>query len=289
MTEEPALRRREMHNADVIEELSKGSRLAPRERSLLPPILTRGTVLGVPYCIEGMLPGVPFLDLLGQSRFSTKPEIVKRSLRSATDFLLSLPRPTPEKHESARKSRRKATSSKLELLEIFLRWVPEELEGLSRFKGRLLALLDQLDSGLPVVFHHGDYGPQNILVNPDTGILGGVIDWDLAEEFGFPLIDLSHLLVCCRWKAGGISLPEAILSVLFREDDSFRADPAVVAYRQGVAVPPEAFEFLGLMTWVNWVVPHTGTERRSDEPWIEKNVLSFLRSSEVGRWVEETV
>lgn len=42
---------------------------------------------------------------------------------------------------------------------------------------------------------HGDYGYGNILVDPDSGKLRGVIDWDTARECDFPGVDLFNLLV----------------------------------------------------------------------------------------------
>ena len=58
------------------------------------------------------------------------------------------------------------------LLELFQK-LSRELEGRS----------------LPLVYAHGDFGIGNVLVEPRTGALGGVIDWDTGREWELPGID----------------------------------------------------------------------------------------------------
>lgn len=46
-----------------------------------------------------------------------------------------------------------------------------------------------------IVIGHGDYGYGNILVDPFTGNLSGVIDWDRAREFEMYGVDLLNLII----------------------------------------------------------------------------------------------
>jgi hypothetical protein len=49
---------------------------------------------------------------------------------------------------------------------------------------------------LLVVARHGDFVPANCLVDPRTGALAKVLDWDLHEPEGLPLLDLITFLGC---------------------------------------------------------------------------------------------
>ncbi|KAI9810071.1 MAG: hypothetical protein M1827_006682 [Pycnora praestabilis] len=67
-----------------------------------------------------------------------------------------------------------------------------------RFQTRanfVLKNLDMLDA-LPLVLNHGDMLPSNIVVNPCTGRLNGLVDWAEAEflPFGMCLYGLEELL-----------------------------------------------------------------------------------------------
>jgi len=66
-----------------------------------------------------------------------------------------------------------------------------------RLAGEALAALQRpphpavsgLDGDGPVLVH-GDYGPQNLLVDPDAGRVTGVLDWEFAHR-GDPIEDLA--------------------------------------------------------------------------------------------------
>jgi len=68
------------------------------------------------------------------------------------------------------------------------------------FQEKMTALVQSLSQNLigrelNLAASHGDYGYGNILVDPVSGALKGVIDWDTAREKDFPGIDLFNLLV----------------------------------------------------------------------------------------------
>ncbi|HSH45967.1 MAG TPA: phosphotransferase, partial [Longimicrobiales bacterium] len=49
---------------------------------------------------------------------------------------------------------------------------------------------------------HGDFGYGNILVDPGSGVLEGVIDWDTARPLDFPGIDRVNLEIQIRPDGG---------------------------------------------------------------------------------------
>lgn len=69
----------------------------------------------------------------------------------------------------------------------------------SRFAANLERVREELPSlfkVLPFVLSHGDLNMMNLLVNPKTGNITGIVDWAEARilPFGFALYGLEHLL-----------------------------------------------------------------------------------------------
>jgi aminoglycoside phosphotransferase (APT) family kinase protein len=72
----------------------------------------------------------------------------------------------------------------------FLHWSQAELEGLSEVATDAQALLDTVRR---VCLVHGDVNPKNLLVDPDTLEVTGLLDWEFAHA-GHPYTDLGNLL-----------------------------------------------------------------------------------------------
>lgn len=69
-------------------------------------------------------------------------------------------------------------------------WPGQEYEGLCNVAQGAQTLLDQLDRACLV---HSDFNPKNLLIDPVTGALTGLLDWEFAHA-GSPLSDLGNLL-----------------------------------------------------------------------------------------------
>lgn len=48
------------------------------------------------------------------------------------------------------------------------------------------------------VWMHGDFKVENLMIDPNSGEINGIIDWDLSRERGLPFLDLLYLLVYNR-------------------------------------------------------------------------------------------
>lgn len=57
---------------------------------------------------------------------------------------------------------------------------------------------------------HGDYGPGNILVKPETGTITGIIDWDTFRSYDLPGIDRVNLEIQWRRSSGDPGFAEAV-------------------------------------------------------------------------------
>lgn len=88
-------------------------------------------------------------------------------------------------------------------------WVPADLAALRDVAEGAQRLLDRLDR---VVLVHSDFNAKNLLVDPDTLELTGVLDWEFAHA-GTPLADLGNLLRFDRAPA----LVDAVTRTYLRE------------------------------------------------------------------------
>ena len=85
----------------------------------------------------------------------------------------------------------------------FLHWSQAELEGLREVATDAQALLDTVGR---VCLVHSDVNPKNLLVDPDTLYVTGLLDWEFAHA-GHPYTDLGNLVRFDRRPA----LVEAVL------------------------------------------------------------------------------
>jgi aminoglycoside phosphotransferase (APT) family kinase protein len=69
-------------------------------------------------------------------------------------------------------------------------WPDDLYQGLCAAADDAQGLLDEVDRACLV---HGDFNPKNLLVDPATGELTGLLDWEFAHA-GAPLTDLGNLL-----------------------------------------------------------------------------------------------
>jgi len=72
----------------------------------------------------------------------------------------------------------------------FADWSQQDLAALGRVAADAQVLLDRLDRTCLV---HSDFNPKNLLVDPDTGEVTGLVDWEFAHA-GMPVTDLGNLL-----------------------------------------------------------------------------------------------
>jgi aminoglycoside phosphotransferase (APT) family kinase protein len=69
-------------------------------------------------------------------------------------------------------------------------WDPTDAERLAKVAERAQELLDLTDRACLV---HSDFNPKNVLVDPETGEVTGLVDWEFAHS-GSPFADLGNLL-----------------------------------------------------------------------------------------------
>jgi hypothetical protein len=156
----------------------------------------------LPDCVSGLLPkSLGRLEVEGVHAFvlTTRPGVtcdlviprIATVTRQAAAFLVDLHRHTRLACEPL------GCASKIAAL------CTAAMERLPLLKDSLLALHEAIETcagafDFPLVCMHGDFKIENVMYDAGTGALTGVIDWELAQLDGLPLLDLLYLLAFNR-------------------------------------------------------------------------------------------
>lgn len=182
-----------VRETEVLSMLSGDTRLGTW-RALLPEVLAAGEIDGEPFRVEAVLPGVeaarvivdgsvPGVRVGGlatgiqqlHGRTGRELEVDAATVEAWVDA----PVATLELH-----ARRRRGSE---------RW---QLRALDRLREELHEALD--GARVTAGWIHGDYVPGNLLVDPATGAVSGIVDWELAGARNLPALDLVHLVLTTR-------------------------------------------------------------------------------------------
>jgi hypothetical protein len=161
------------------------------------------------------------------------------------------------------------------------RWPEAQL--LARKLDELGGLLREalLGRELPFAWAHGDYWPGNILVRPETGALGGIVDWDRASAEQLPLLDMLHLLAYTRKMRRGSELGQEIVACLlpaaFSAEERALVDETVA--QLGL---PGGAEFLRAAAWLYWLRFAAANLSRypsfqHNRDWMRENIVLVLK------------
>jgi aminoglycoside phosphotransferase (APT) family kinase protein/SAM-dependent methyltransferase len=92
-------------------------------------------------------------------------------------------------------------------------------------------------STVRAVWSHGDYKIENALFDPGTLVISGVIDWDLSQEQGWPLLDLLQLIAYNRVLRERRSFEDVVRTVLLPWSLSPDEQQLVSDYVRRVGLP----------------------------------------------------
>lgn len=71
-----------------------------------------------------------------------------------------------------------------------------------------------------LVWMHGDFKIENLIFDPDSLQISGIIDWDLSRKDGYPLIDLMYLIAYNRVIREGREVEEILLDCMVPQEFS---------------------------------------------------------------------
>lgn len=157
-----------------------------------------------------------------------------RVTAAAADFLIEL------HTETARRERFDETLFELHILPVLQAACtrnPLIAPALTAWEAPLRRCLQALE--LPLVWMHGDYKIENVMYDPKSLALTGVIDWEHAMLPGLPLLDLLYLLHYNRVTRGATEL-DSFRGLLVAEDQTPDERALIDRYMAGLQLPAVA-------------------------------------------------
>jgi len=228
---------REMKN------LQAGFHARPGGFDSIPRVITFEEYGGHQMLIETAVSGQPM-----------KPAFVRRqpglALEATVSWLLEFHRATAQHAANAQNSFIALVEEPIARLRDLLPAAPEEENLLQR----TLAVLQPLRTlALPCVLAHEDLSHPNILISAAGQV--GVVDWELAEPRGYPVLDLFFFLNYIAFARRGASKDHEYLSAF--QEAFFGAAawtrPYVVRYQKELDLPRAALPPLFVLCWLRYL------------------------------------
>ena len=252
--------------ADALATLAKEASLGDLAE-LIPARIAEGEVAGRAFTAERAVPGVEGRVLLGYP--SLKDSVVNAAAALITVFHL-----------------RTATATQVDA-KILEAWVDRRLEGLATATrnqaavGRLKTLLHRGWEGrtATVSWVHGDFWPANVIFDPDSLEVTGVIDWEWAAPGELPAHDLVYLLIQMRMLAEDRELGPVVQALLqgapLEPPERAILEAGGVLAAGETALEPETI----LLVWLRHVAYNLiqSPDDARNWVWTSRNVDAILR------------
>ena len=180
-------------------------RIGSQPRPLIPGLIAEGQFQRQAYLVTRAFPGVSGAGV------ARRPHNLAAILRQAAGFITGFHRETIQEQVCSE-----------EWLQQNFDWLADYIDKLGGNVAELKSLCrrDLLGKRVQTVTAHGDFTLQNLVVDPQSCRLTGVVDWDLADSHGWPGMDLLHLFVVLEYETRGCAFNEALLHVLKRIRDN---------------------------------------------------------------------
>ena len=248
--------------------------------SLVPRKLAEGEAAGWSYIAEKYLPGIDGRQILSD------PAHTRQMQSRAVDAILRL-------HGCS--SRRITVGS--DLLDAWVnrpatilaaaagRWPGRKrwMEGLRAVAGGLTRSL--AGQTLITSWVHGDFTPGNLLYSPEEGRITGIVDWELANPGGQPILDVYQLILASRRESFGIEFGRLLLDLLAAPGWTKTERDLLAQFEEGSgSASPDERTALTLF-WLQHVA--SNLEKSSQYAhhwiWISRNVLPVLNHFSSGQ------
>jgi aminoglycoside phosphotransferase (APT) family kinase protein len=115
---------------------------------------------------------------------------------------------------------------------------------------------------------HGDFAPENVLVTPDGKQLTGIIDWELAEPNGVPLLDLMQLFVAARAEAQSQEFGAVVCALLNSADWLPHEHKLLKAAQAALPTEPLDLRTLLQLCWLKHAASNLTKSARYANHWI---------------------
>lgn len=240
----------------------------PEVRPLVPRVLCQDILLGQPYYVRSYVPGVD-AGLLAHSR-----KEYSRVVAEAARILLQW-------HQA---SHRVVEVTPEVCEKYFLTYFRQARPYLPAHIGLLDGIQSYLQNAsagqpLSVGLMHGDFHLNNLMIDPETQRLSGILDWDMGETDGLQMLDLFHLLVSKERGLHNWGIGEAFSKVLL--SNAFDPDERqlVEGFRSALGISEQLLLCLKIAYWARHCLGNiiqSGGLKPAE--WMEENVFKVLEN-----------
>ena len=121
---------------------------------------------------------------------------------------------------------------------------------------------------------HGDFSIKNILVDPKTKQITGIIDWDLTDFFTIPLLDVLHFFVRLDARSFQDTPPAIALRLVQDRHGAHQRYFHHVAGHHGYA--PEDWPAVVMLYWLFRQRGYLGSPKNADATFVRRQFSSVL-------------
>ena len=252
-------------NAEHLLRLSRAGELSPEQRRIFPANLAEGLCEGQAYYLETFLPGRSLdqwpATARGPQQFRAIWERwfeIQQSL--ARSVVIAEPVFAAMLGDHARRLQE---------------WLMPAGAQAARLQ-RVIAYCREkfLSRELSLSLVHGDFSIKNILADPATQALTGVVDWDLADFFSAPPLDVLHFFVRLDERSFRDPAPAIALRLIQdrrgRHARYFEEACARFGYRQ------EDWPALVMWYWLFRQRGYIGSDKNSDTKFVQRQFSDLL-------------
>jgi O-antigen/teichoic acid export membrane protein len=213
-------------------------------RDLLPRVLAHGTCDATPYLVEGLIPGRT--GTLARPGRDGPTDVVARAAAAIAPL------------------HRATAIGAVAGAECVHHWVDAPLRTLagggraSLSPGAIAQVRAELCDALAgrhvaVGWVHGDFVPGNVLVDPGSARVTGIVDWELAHPADLPLVDIATVLLAARMQRSRRELGRIVCDFLAGAD--WEPGEQAILDGAGAGLPGEAIDgrALVLLCWLRHV------------------------------------
>jgi len=241
---------------------------APEVQLMLPRLLCYDILHGQPYFARTFVPGVS-ARLLVHSR-----EEYSRVVADAAEILLQW-----------HKTSHRVVEVTPEICErhfvSYFRQARPYLPAHHGLLDEIQSFLQEASLGQPLALGlmHGDFHLNNLMIDPATRRISGILDWDMGEIDGLPMLDLFHLLVSKERGLLDWGIGEAFNKVLLPSAFDPEERQLVEEFRCALGISEQMLLCLKIAYWARHCLGNF-IQSGGLEPvqWMQENVFNVLES-----------
>jgi aminoglycoside phosphotransferase (APT) family kinase protein len=240
-------------------------------RTLLPEVLATGNADGRIYVVERLLRGVDARSLRANGHAA--PEL------AAARAIGLLHRATASEHVVGAESLGRWLDAPLQVLERTPA-IRQRIPALARLREALHASL----RGRRVAssWSHGDYWLGNVLLDPGTRAVTGIVDWEHARPHEPSHLDLAHLLVCATADARRREVGTVLVDWLARDRSRHTTLRLLEDAQAELPGEPIPLRSLLLLCWLRHVAGNLekSTLYGRHSVWLRHNVHAVIEAAD---------